>query len=167
MMHLIRRRARVLAVGVAATAVASLALAGSALADNGPVFAIGNQTTLAVGTPVTFWGAQWWNDDPLSTSFAPPAFKGFIDNPPTGCGGSWTTDPGNSSAPPATLPSTVEAVVSSTITKSGSVISGDTQAIAIISVDPGYAGDPGHPGTGTIVGFVCGGPSSGGGGVPN
>ena len=48
-------------------------------------------------------------------------------------------------------------VVSSTITKSGPVISGDTTEVVLVQVDPGYAGDPGHPGTGTIVGVVCGG----------
>jgi hypothetical protein len=163
MKHPVTRRARTFAVGVAAAAAASLALAGSALADTGPVFAIGDQNTLAVGTQVEFWGAQWWMDNPLSTGFAPASFKGYVVNPPAGCGGTWTTDPGNSGQPPATLPGTVEAVVSTTITQSGSVISGDTKAIAEVSVDPGYAGDPGHPGTGTIVGFVCGGPTPTGG----
>jgi hypothetical protein len=151
------RRARKLALGVTASAVASLAVAGTALADTTPTFVIGGQN-LPVGTQVAFWGAQWWNENPLSTGFAPPSFKGFVDNPPAGCGSSWTTDPGNSSNPPATLPATVDAVVSSTITKSGPIISGDTVAIALVAPDAGYAGDPGHPGTGTIVGYVCGGP---------
>jgi len=159
------RRTRALWLGVLAAAAASMALAGSALADTAnPVFAIGNQNALQVGTQVTFWGAQWWQDNPLSTGFAPASFKGYITAPPSGCDQSWTADPGNSGHPPNTLPGTVEAVVSTTITKSGPVISGDTLAIAQVAVDPGYSGNPGHPGTGHIVGFVCGGP---GGGISN
>ena len=36
--------------------------------------------------------------------------------------------------------------------------------IVQVAVDPGYAGNPGHAGTGQIIGYVCGGPDSGGGG---
>ncbi len=163
MMSSLGRRTRTLAFGVVAAAAASMALAGPALADTPPTFVIGSQV-LPVGSPVTFWGAQWWNENPLDTGFAPPSFKGFVDNPPAYCGGTWTTDPGNSSVPPATLPGTVDALVPSTITKSGSTIYGDTVAIAQVAPDAGYAGDPGHPGTGTITGYVCGGP---GGGISN
>ena len=66
-------------------------------------------------------------------------------------------DPGDSSDPPPSLSGTVPMVVSSTITKSGPVISGDTTEVVLVQVDLGYAGDPGHPGTGTLVGFVCAG----------
>ena len=52
----------------------------------------------------------------------------------------------------------IPVIVSSRITKTGPVISGDTTEVALVQVDPGYAGDPGHPGTGTVVGFACGGP---------
>jgi hypothetical protein len=34
---------------------------------------------------------------------------------------------------------------------------GDTTEVVTVAVDPGYAGDPGHPGTGTVIGVVCGG----------
>ena len=157
-------RVRRLAAAGAAVALASLALAGGALADppsnTGP-FVIGDQNA-AIGSQVTFWGAQWWKDDPLSTGLAPAAFKGFVDSGVTpNCGQDWTTDPGNSSHPPQTVGDTVEAIVSSRITKDGSVISGDTTEVVIVAVDPGYAGDPGHSGTGTVIGVVCG-----GGGIP-
>jgi hypothetical protein len=140
-------------------AAASLALAGGALADapsNPGTFVIGDQNVL-LGSQVTFWGAQWWKNNPLSTGLAPASFKGFaVDATPT-CGQNWTTDPGNSSHPPATVDGVIPVIVSSQITKSGPVISGDATEVALVQVDPGYAGDPGHPGTGTVIGFLCGG----------
>lgn len=153
-------RIRRMAAAGAAVAAASLALAGGALAEapsNPGTFVIGDQNVL-LGSQVTFWGAQWWKDNPLSTGLAPASFKGFaVDATPT-CGQDWTTDPGNSSHPPATVGDVIPVIVSSQITKTGPVISGDTTEVALVQVDPGYAGDPGHPGTGTVVGFACGGP---------
>lgn len=153
-------RIRRMAAAGAAGAAASLALAGGALAEapsNPGTFVIGDQNVL-VGSQVTFWGALWWKDNPLSTGLAPASFKGFaVDATPT-CGQDWTTDPGNSSHPPATVGDVIPVIVSSQITKTGPVISGDTTEVALVQVDPGYAGDPGHPGTGTVVGFACGGP---------
>jgi hypothetical protein len=55
----------------------------------------------------------------------------------------------------------IPVIVSSQISKSGPVISGDTTAVALVQVDSGYAADLGHPGTGTVVGFQCGGPDDG------
>jgi hypothetical protein len=155
-------RIRRMAAAGAVVAVASLALAGGALADapsNPGTFVIGDQN-VQVGSQVTFWGAQWWKDNPLSTGLAPASFKGFaVDATPT-CGQSWTTDPGNSSHPPATVDGVIPVIVSSQITKSGPVISGDATEVVLVQVDPGYAGDPGHPGTGTVIGFECGGGGS-------
>jgi hypothetical protein len=153
-------RIRRLAAANAVVAAASLALAGGALADapsNPGTFVIGDQN-VQVGSQVTFWGAQWWKDNPLSTGLAPASFKGFaVDAIPT-CGEVWTTDPGNSSHPPATVDGVIPVIVSSSITKSGPVISGDATEVALVQVDPGYAGDPGHPGTGNVIGFQCGDP---------
>ena len=167
----IARRIRGAGLAVATTAVASLALSGPALADSSSagMFVIGDQN-VAVGSQVNFWGAQWWKNNPLSTGSAPASFKGYADNVAGSCGSNWTTAPGNSSAPPASLSGTQDMIVSSSIDKSGPVISGDIKEIVQVAVDPGYAGDPGHPGTGTIVGYVCGGPAGsggGGGGTPN
>jgi hypothetical protein len=152
-------RIRRVAAAGAVAAAASLALAGGALADapsNPGTFVIGDQNVL-LGSQVTFWGAQWWKENPLSTGLAPASFKGFaVDATPT-CGQNWTTDPGNSSHPPATVDGVIPVIVSSQITKSGPVISGDATEVALVQVDPGYAGDPGHPGTGTVIGFLCGG----------
>ncbi len=89
---------------------------------------------------------------------APSSFKGFADkisaNPPV-CGGRWTASPGNSSSPPGTIPAYMAVIVSSEVTKSGSTISGDIKEIVIVKTDPGYQPDPGHPGTGTVVGVLC------------
>ena len=46
-------------------------------------------------------------------------------------------------------------VVTSSVSKSGSTISGDSKHIVVVKVDPGYAPSPGHPGTGTIVATFC------------
>jgi hypothetical protein len=157
---------RRLAAANAVVAAASLALAGGALADapsNPGTFVIGDQN-VNVGSQVTFWGAQWWKDNPLSTGLAPAAFKGYANNVSGTCGGTWTTDPGNSSDPPATIGDVQDVIVSTTITKTGPVIAGDIKEIVQVAVDSGYAGDPGHPGTGTIIGYVCGGPAGDGGG---
>jgi hypothetical protein len=164
MTHSTPRRWSRLAISGAAAALASLALASSAMADqpsNPGTFVIGDQN-VQVGSQVTFWGAQWWKDNPLSTGSAPASFKGFADNAIPACGTPWSTAPGNSSHPPATVDGAIPVIVSSNITKSGSVISGDTTEVVLVQVDPGYAGDPGHPGTGTVVGVLCGGDGGGG-----
>jgi hypothetical protein len=107
---------------------------------------------------VTFWGSQWWKLNSLSGGSAPPSFKGFASDTPNNqpqCGDHWTTEPGNSSAPPATVPRFMEVIASSSITMSGSKISGDTKMVVVVQTNPGYAPDPGHPGTGTVVAVAC------------
>src|SRR5947209_19534883 len=152
MKHLKSTRAARFALAGAAAAVGSLALASSAMADG--AFVIGDQNA-AVGSHVTFWGAQWWKDNGLSAGDAPAAFKGYADTAAPVCGQSWTTRPGNSSDPPATVDGVIPVVVASTITKSGPVISGDAPKVVLVSVDPGYGPDPGHPGTGTVISQQC------------
>jgi hypothetical protein len=169
-------RGRRLALALGVSAIASLGSAAGASADSPPAggaFVIGDQSAV-VGNTVTFWGAQWWKDNSLSGGSAPAAFKGFADTAIPQCGQPWSTDPGNSSDPPATVGPAANAqgwvpvVVSSNITKSGPVISGDTKEIAWVLVDPGYGPNPGHPGTGVVESIdncsVLSGP--GGGGPP-
>src|SRR6516162_7029844 len=94
----------------------------------------------------------------LSGGPAPNAFKGFAEmtsaTPPT-CGGTWATDPGNSSGPPASVPSYMAVFGSSSIKKSGSTIFGDIPTIVIVTTNPGYGPAPGHAGTGTVVAKLC------------
>jgi hypothetical protein len=109
----------------------------------------------ATGTPVEFWGATWSKANALSGGPAPNSFKGFADNSLQSCGGNWSTSPGNSSAPPATLPSYMGVIASSAAAQSGSTISGTGPIIVVVQTKPGYAADPGHPGTGTVVATYC------------
>jgi hypothetical protein len=114
-----------------------------------------------MGSTVTYWGAQWEKANPfLSGSTGSASFKGFIEAParkaaPT-CGTTWTSSPGNSSVPPTSVPAYMAVVVASKESKSGSTISGDVKKIVVVKTASGYANDPGHAGTGTIVGSVCG-----------
>jgi hypothetical protein len=68
----------------------------------------------------------------------------------------WSTDPGNSSNPPAgPLPAFMGVIAASTVTKSGSQISGDTTHIVVVQTNPGYDSNPGHAGTGKVVAVFC------------
>jgi hypothetical protein len=107
------------------------------------------------GTPVLFWGAKWAKANSLSGGAAPSSFKGFADSTATPAqGASWYTDPGNSAPPPSSVPLYTAMIVAGRITKSGSVISGNTVHVVVVKVDPGYQGDPGHAGTGTIFSVI-------------
>jgi hypothetical protein len=46
-------------------------------------------------------------------------------------------------------------IVSSSITKAGPTISGNTPEVVVIKTNPGYAPDPGHAGTGSVVTEIC------------
>ena len=128
--------------------------------SSGGSFVVGDKTvgpiSGAVGESVNFWGSQWWMNNSLSAGPAPASFKGFQDSSATpACGVNWSTDPGNSTPPPTTIPSYMAVIVASNVTKSGSTISGNIVSIVIVKTNPGYANDPGHPGTGTIVAVLC------------
>jgi len=132
-------------------------------------FATGNGATFVVGDleagltrHVTWWSSQWANINLMSGGAPPDAMKGFAgfeDNflglPPPNCGGTWSTDPGNSTPPPPSVPQFMGVIVSSQVTKSGSVITGDIKQVVIVENDPGYQPSPGHPGTGTEIAIVC------------
>jgi hypothetical protein len=154
------RRAARLALVAAVAAGASLSLAGSALADRPAstqgMFVIGDQSA-QLDAHVTFWGARWWTDNDLSGGPAPASFKGFADDVDPACAAPWTTLPGDSSFPPTATGDVISVLVATRIDKSGRVISGDSPQLALVAVDPGYGPAPGHPGTGTVVGFgPCG-----------
>jgi DNA-binding beta-propeller fold protein YncE len=125
-------------------------------------FVIGDENA-TVGTIVTFsdvefWGSNWSNVNALSGGPAPAAFKGFAEsspNPPS-CGESWTTNTGSSSGPPPAVPELMAVIASSSITMAGSTISGNAPKVVVVKTNPGYAPDPGHHGTGTVVAIVCG-----------
>jgi hypothetical protein len=127
-------------------------------------FVLGDATVAAGGpsTTVTWWSAQWSSLNSLSGGPVSPSFKGFASTvtlpagtPPSGCTKPWSSRPGNSSAPPATVPEFMGTLVSSAATKSGSAIAGDTVKVVVVQTNPGYAPDPGSPGTGTVVATYC------------
>jgi hypothetical protein len=126
------------------------------LLANGSIV-IGDQNA-TVGDPVTFWGAQWWKLNSLSGGSAPASFKGFAShlphNPPQRAD-QWTSEPGNSSNPPATVPRLMAVIAAIKITKSGATMSGDAPKVVVVRTNPGYGPDPDHAGTGTVVAQVC------------
>jgi hypothetical protein len=127
-----------------------------AFAPGGGSFVVGDNNS-SNGTAVTYWGAQWAKQNSLSGGGANASFKGFTQTEGTpSCGTGWHSDPGNSSGPPAgPLPAYMGVIVSSSIGKNGSDISGDTAHIVVVKTDPGYAPNPGHAGTGTVIAQAC------------
>jgi len=120
-------------------------------------FVIGDLSAVA-GNKVTFWSSQWTKENSLSGGPAPASFKGFADatSPKVpACGGEWTSHPGNSSQPPASVPKFITVLVADSVSKSGPVISGNITKMVVVRTDPGYSPDPGHTGTGTVVAVLC------------
>ena len=108
-------------------------------------FVVGDQS--ATGS-VTFWSTQWWKKNSLSGGPAPSSFNGFASDPrvPT-CHARWTAG-SNPDPLDAHLPDYMAVIVSSSITKSGGKITGDTARMVIVRT--------GHNGTGTVVASVPG-----------
>jgi hypothetical protein len=111
-----------------------------------------------IGTTTDFWGSQYWKNNAFSGVInAPAAMKGYIDSAPrlTCPTPNWTSDPGNSSHPPATVPVNMVVIVGSTITQSGSTELGDVKHLVIVHTLPGYGPAPGHDGFGQIIATIC------------
>jgi hypothetical protein len=122
----------------------------------GGTFVIGDLEAGGSGV-VTFWGSGWSSANRISGGPAPNGFKGFANNPagPTSCGDTWSTSPGDSSAPPANVPSYTAMLVTDSVTKFGSTISGTTPSLVIVRTNAGYQPSPGHAGTGQVVAVLC------------
>ncbi len=137
-------------------ATTSCSTLGFSFAPGGGSFVIGDQNAV-IGHSVTFWGAQWAKLNSLSGGKAPSSFKGFAEDPKNpACSLDWSADPGNSTPPPpGPLPAFMGVIVTSSTSKFGSTISGNTVHIVIVQTNPGYAPNPGHAGTGTVVAVVC------------
>ena len=138
--------------GNSATATASYLVYADA--PGGGSFVVGNQS--ATGA-VTFWGSQWSKLNSLSGGIAPSSLKGFAKSPAApSCGSNWSTHPGNSSPPPTgPLPAYMAVIVTSSASKSGSTISGNTVHVVVVRTNAGYDSNPGHAGTGTVVATIC------------
>ena len=122
-----------------------------------PLFVIGDVEAHGVNDVVNFWGAQWWMNNQMSGQVANgvASFKGFASSADNFCGGAWTTQPGNSSNPPETIPSDFVIIVTSKVLKNGSTISGDIKQIIVVHQDGNYQDNPGHPGSGTVTSIFC------------
>jgi hypothetical protein len=110
------------------------------------------------GTTVDFWGSQYWKNNAFSGVInAPASMKGYIDSAPQlVCPTpNWTSDPGNSSHPPATVPVNMVVIVGSTINQSGSTEYGDIKHLVVVHVSAGYGPAPGHDGWGQIIANIC------------
>jgi FtsP/CotA-like multicopper oxidase with cupredoxin domain len=156
-------------VPITATFAGDAYYLGSADADTAIVFAfpsngafVVSDTSAISGGNVEWWGHSWSDANVPSGGAAPPAFKGFTENvtlptstPPASCGSAWSTTGGNSATPPGTVPQYMGVLVSSSISKDGATIGGNTTSIVVVSVQPGYAANPGNPGTGTVVAVYC------------
>jgi hypothetical protein len=121
------------------------------------IFTLGDRVATSASSRVTFWGARWATQN-ASLVGTLSAFKGFVDTPgskPPMCGGTWTTSPGNSSMPVDSIPAYMGTAVSTSITTNGNTITGTITKIVVVVTAPGYASDPGHPGTGTIIATYC------------
>lgn len=151
-----------LASAFAITVATSQFLAPAAHADTPTGYFVISNDVASLNATVEFWGSQWSQNDALGTT--PAAFKGFTDTVDNAsCPTAWSTDTGNSAPPPESVPSQITVIVASSITQSGSTISGKVVELAVLDTQPGYEGNPGHPGWGTIVSLTsCG----GGGGLP-
>jgi hypothetical protein len=122
-----------------------------------PLFVIGDVEAHSVNDVVNFWGAQWWMNNQMSGQVDPgvAAFKGFASSADNFCGGVWSTQPGNSSDPPETIPANFVIIVTSKVLKNGSTISGDIKQIIVVHQDGNYQDNPGHPGSGTVTSVFC------------
>jgi hypothetical protein len=153
---------------ITATFVEDTFYKGSSDSDSAIIFAFPARGAFVIGDnsatgAVTWWGSSWSALNALSGGSAPPAFKGFAGTvtlpattPPANCFVPWNTTGGNSPPPTDEVPAYMGVLASSSITKAGNVISGNTTSIVVVQVTsaPGPT-SPGKVGTGTVVGVFC------------
>jgi hypothetical protein len=132
----------------------------SAAGDTAPggYFAIGDLNATA-NAHVTFWGAQWWKKNSVSTGNRAP-FKGYALTVDMSTCTFFSTRTGNSTPPPEPPLQTEDGVITVIVTDSvwqeGPVIKGSIKALAHVRVDSAYDDNPGHEGTGEYLGsFPC------------
>ena len=108
--------------------------------------------TIQVGRDYQFWGAQWVEQVTGGDYKANSSFKGYADTV-SADGTHWTSRPGNSSGPPATVPPYIGVIVATQVTKNGPTISGNITRLVVLKVDApeNYRPNPGHAGTGVLV----------------
>ncbi len=121
------------------------------------MFVIGDDGPHGIGATVNFWGAQWWKNNSMSGSVGNgvASFKGYASSSDNFCGGTWGSRPGNSANPPATIDSRIAIIVTSSVNKNGSNISGNIRKIILVDPSAGYGPNPGSAGSGVVAATVC------------
>jgi cysteine-rich repeat protein len=121
------------------------------------LFVIGDVEPHAVGNTVNFWGAQWWTNNAVSgpVSSGVASFIGYANKADDFCGGKWESRPGNNSNPPATIPDDIAVIVTSSVQKNGTTISGNIKQIVTVHSDGLYAPAAGQRGSGTVTSILC------------
>ena len=120
----------------------------------GGTFVIGDGNA-TVGATVNFWGSQWEKNNSLSGGASKADFKGFAVGPtPPVAGGTFTAASGNSGPSPASVPTYLGVIVTSKVTKSGANTTGTITRLVVVKTNPGYAGNVGSTGTGTVVAVI-------------
>ena len=112
-----------------------------------------SKPNISVGSDYTFWGAQWSKQVMGGSYNGTSSFKGYADRVSST---TWTANPGNSSNPPSSIAPYIGVIVTTTVTKKGSSISGNVTEVVVIQVDnpSGYQPNPGHPASGILVAVV-------------
>ena len=110
----------------------------------------GNPGGVRAGQRYYFWGSRWHEQVVAGAYAAGGSFQGYAAQL---YGDAWSTGPGNSASPPATVASYVGVIVSTAIDKDGSTISGNVQRVVVLRVDDpsGYRPNPGHEASGVMV----------------
>ncbi|MGN6359344.1 MAG: MBG domain-containing protein, partial [Thermomicrobiales bacterium] len=111
--------------------------------------------TIKLGQTYQFWDSQWAQQVSGGDYTATNSFKGYA-NEVSADGKTWTSDPGNSSGPPATVPRYLGVIVATQVTKDGSLISGNIAELVVLRVDApqNYQPSPGHTGSGVLVAIL-------------
>ena len=161
MRRLIRWAAASFALLATTAAIAATAVP-SAAGDPAPTgyFVIGDLSATA-NAHVTFWGAQWWKENSLSSESTRPPFKGYALTVDHATCTFFATRTGNSTPPPdpplqLSDEGAITVLVTDSVWQEGPVIKGRIKGFAHVVPDAGYDDNPGHEGTGLYLGsFPC------------
>jgi hypothetical protein len=125
---------------------------------SGAFFVIGDAEVHDIGADIDFWGAQWWKNNTMTGAVddGAAAFKGFANAADAFCGGTWSSNTGNSSVPPETIPSDFTVIVTSTLASHDTTITGNIVEVVTVHQDGGYAPNVGHEGTAVVTAINCG-----------
>jgi hypothetical protein len=120
-----------------------------------PPIPSGQRANLVIGDSYEFWGADWSKQVTGGSFTGGASFKGYADQVDW-LRGQWTSRPGGSSKPPATLATYIGVIVATDIAGHGSHVQGNIAENAVLDVtDPAaYRPDPGHRASGVFVAIV-------------